>query len=87
MLNYQRADYLQNICGSLGLAEGDIRQALGDVGLQWEASMSAFLGQTGRVKTVQMKEGKQVVEATLLAWRISGMGYDSDPFNLLGSQE
>ena len=38
-------------------------QALGDVGLQWEASMSTFLGQTGRVKTVQMKEGKQVVEA------------------------
>ena len=40
-------------------------EALGDVGLQWESSMSSFLGQTGRVKTVQMKEGKQVVEVQL----------------------
>ena len=38
-------------------------QALQDVGLSWESSMSSFLGQTGRVKTVQMKEGKQLVEA------------------------
>ena len=27
--------------------------------------MSAFLGQNGRVKSVQMKEGKQLVEAWL----------------------
>ena len=36
---------------------------MGDLGLQWEASMSAFLGQNARVKSVQMKEGKQLVEA------------------------
>lgn len=42
------------------------RQAMAAVGLNWESSMSAFLGQTGRVKTVQMKEGKQVVEAPVL---------------------
>lgn len=38
---------------------------MGDLGLQWEASMSAFLGQNARVKSVQMKEGKQLVEAGL----------------------
>ncbi|CAK9043903.1 Mycosubtilin synthase subunit A [Durusdinium trenchii] len=43
----------------------DVRKALSHVGLSWESSMSAFLGQTGRVKTVQMKEGKQLVEVQL----------------------
>ncbi|CAJ1416719.1 unnamed protein product, partial [Effrenium voratum] len=46
----------------LSSVSADVKKALGDVGLAWEATTSTYLGQTGRVKTVQMKEGKQVVE-------------------------